>query len=229
MPETNIGLFPDVGGGYFLPKCPGYTGEYLGLTGQVLTGQQSLAANLADFAVDSTKLEDFWDLIESGSKLAIERVNELYSEVKAVSLNEDSAWITSEIDHAFQHRHLKEIMRSLSKSDTKWAQKTLSMLSKRSPLMMSVSLKQIKLGREMSLADELRLERTLVHHCFYTAHLERYREKTETVEGIRALVIDKDNSPNWNPKTIREVTDAMVNPFFDSPWTESQHPLANLK
>ena len=229
MPETNIGLFPDVGGGYFLPKCPGYTGEYLGLTGQVLTGQQSLAANLADFAVDSTKLEDFWDLIESGSKLAIERVNELYSEVKAVSLNEDSAWITPEIDHAFQHRHLKEIMRSLSKSDTKWAQKTLSMLSKRSPLMMSVSLKQIKLGREMSLADELRLERTLVHHCFYTAHLERYREKTETVEGIRALVIDKDNSPNWNPKTIREVTDAMVNPFFDSPWTESQHPLANLK
>ena len=229
MPETNIGLFPDVGGGYFLPKCPGYTGEYLGLTGQVLTGQQSLAANLADFAVDSTKLEDFWDLIESGSKLAIERVNELYSEVKAVSLNEDSAWITSEIDHAFQHRHLKEIMRSLSKSDTKWAQKTLSMLSKRSPLMMSVSLKQIKLGREMSLADELRLERTLVHHCFYTAHLERYREKTETVEGIRALVIDKDNSPNWNPKTIREVTDAMVNPFFDSPWTESQHPLTDLK
>ena len=229
MPETNIGLFPDVGGGYFLPKCPGYTGEYLGLTGQVLTGQQSLAANLADFAVDSTKLEDFWDLIESGSKLAIERVNELSSEAKAVSLNEDSAWITSEIDHAFQHRHLKEIMRSLSKSDTKWAQKTLSMLSKRSPLMMSVSLKQIKLGREMSLADELRLERTLVHHCFYTAHLERYREKTETVEGIRALVIDKDNSPNWNPKTIREVTDAMVNPFFDSPWTESQHPLADLK
>ena len=229
MPETNIGLFPDVGGGYFLPKCPGYTGEYLGLTGQVLTGQQSLAANLADFAVDSTKLEDFWDLIETGSKLAIERVNELYSEVKAVSLNEDSAWITSEIDHAFQHRHLKEIMKSLSKSDTKWAQKTLSMLSKRSPLMMSVSLKQIKLGREMSLADELRLERTLVHHCFYTAHLERYREKTETVEGIRALVIDKDNSPNWNPKTIREVTDAMVNPFFDSPWMESQHPLSDLK
>ena len=229
MPETNIGLFPDVGGGYFLPKCPGYTGEYLGLTGQVLTGQQSLAANLADFAVDSTKLEDFWDLIETGSKLAIERVNELYSEVKAVSLNEDSAWITSEIDHTFQHRYLEEIMTSLSKSDTKWAQKTLSMLSKRSPLMMSVSLKQIKLGREMSLADELRLERTLVHHCFYTAHLERYREKTETVEGIRALVIDKDNSPNWNPKTIREVTDAMVNPFFDSPWMESQHPLSDLK
>ena len=119
-------------------------------------------------------------------------------------------------------------MESLSKSDTKWAQKTLSMLSKRSPLMMSVSLKQIKLGREMSLADELRLERTLVHHCFYTAHLERYREKTETVEGIRALVIDKDNSPNWSPKTIAEVTDEMVDPFFESPWPESQHPLEAL-
>jgi len=228
MPETNIGLFPDVGGGYFLPKCPGYTGEYLGLTGQVLTGQQSLAANLADCAVDSTKLENFWDLIESGSKLPSERINELYSEVKAASLNEDSAWITPEIDHTFQHRYLEEIMTSLSKSDTKWAQKTLSMLSKRSPLMMSVSLKQIKLGRNMSLADELRLERTLVHHCFHTAHLERYREKTETVEGIRALVIDKDNSPNWSPRTIAEVTDEMVDPFFESPWPESQHPLKAL-
>ena len=229
MPETNIGLFPDVGGGYFLPKCPGFIGEYLGLTGQVLTGQQSLAANLADYAVNSTKIEDLWDLIESDSGLASERIKKFYLRLEASSLNEDSAWITSEIDDAFQHKHLEQIITSLSKSDTKWAQKTLSLLSKRSPLMMNVSLKQIKMGRNMSLADELRLERTLVHHCFNTKHLDRYREKTETVEGIRALVIDKDNSPNWNPKTIREVTDAMVNPFFDSPWTESQHPLADLK
>ena len=71
MPETNIGLFPDVGGGYFLPKCPGFIGEYLGLTGQVLTGQQSLAANLADYAVNSTKIEDLWDLIESDSGLSL--------------------------------------------------------------------------------------------------------------------------------------------------------------
>jgi len=62
MPETNIGLFPDVGGGYFLPKCPGFIGEYLGLTGKVLTGQQALAANLADFAINSDGLASYLEL-----------------------------------------------------------------------------------------------------------------------------------------------------------------------
>ena len=61
MPETNIGLFPDVGGGYFLPKCPGYCGEYLGLTGKVLNGSEALAADLADRAINSDNLQDYWD------------------------------------------------------------------------------------------------------------------------------------------------------------------------
>jgi len=119
-------------------------------------------------------------------------------------------------------------MRILEKSESDWAKKTHSMLSKRSPLMMSVSLKQIKLGRHMSLSEELKLERTLVQHCFYTKHLDRYREKTETVEGIRALVIDKDNSPNWHPTKISEITSDMIDPFFVSPWGESEHPLSEL-
>lgn len=94
--------------------------------------------------------------------------------------------------------------------------------------MLHVSLRQIRLGRHMSVADELRLERTLVQHCFYTHHLGRSGAATDTVEGIRALVIDKDHSPVWNPARIQDVTAEMVDPFFVSPWAKEDHPLADL-
>ena len=80
----------------------------------------------------------------------------------------------------------------------------------------------------MSVADELRLERTLVQHCFYTHHLGRSGAETDTVEGIRALAIDKDHSPVWNPARIQDVTPEMVDPFFESPWAKDDHPLADL-
>ena len=228
MPETNIGLFPDVGGGYFLPKCPGFIGEYLGLTGKVLTGQQALAANLADFAINSDGLANLWAILESKTETAQDKLEKCVQTIRLGSLKKDEGWIDTEIHSTFENEELSTIMRILEKSESDWAKKTHSMLSKRSPLMMSVSLKQIKMGRHMSLSEELKLERTLVQHCFYTKHLDRYREKTETVEGIRALVIDKDNSPNWHPTKISEITSDMIDPFFVSPWSESEHPLSEL-
>jgi hypothetical protein len=94
--------------------------------------------------------------------------------------------------------------------------------------MLHVTLEQIRRGRHMSLADDLRMERDLVQHCFYTRHLARSGISSETVEGIRALAIDKDHSPAWNPPTIAQVTPQMVAPFFDSPWAPAEHPLADL-
>jgi enoyl-CoA hydratase len=72
------------------------------------------------------------------------------------------------------------------------------------------------------------MERTLVRHCFQTDHLQRSGTTSETVEGIRALAIDKDHSPAWNPARIEEVTSAMVDPFFESPWSAEHHPLKDL-
>ncbi len=80
MPETNIGLFPDVGGGYFLPKCPGYSGEYLGLTGKVLIGTQALAADLADRAINSDNLKDYWDSLTNNEMMTVDqRISRLHS------------------------------------------------------------------------------------------------------------------------------------------------------
>ncbi len=230
MPETNIGLFPDVGGGYFLPKCPGYSGEYLGLTGKVLSGNEALAANLADRAVSSDYLEDFWDSLTNNEMMTVEqRISRLHSVIDEVRLPEDHHWLNTDIDRAFNQDSPAAIMASLEQIGTPWAAQTLALLNKRSPLMLHVSLRQIQLGRNMSLADELRLERTLVRHCFYTHHLARTGAQTDTVEGIRALVIDKDHSPQWNPPRIDEVTNNMVDPFFVSPWTKKEHPLADLQ
>ncbi|MDG1447159.1 MAG: enoyl-CoA hydratase/isomerase family protein, partial [Porticoccaceae bacterium] len=77
-------------------------------------------------------------------------------------------------------------------------------------------------------ANDLRMERDLVRHCFYTEHLDRSGHSSETVEGIRALAIDKDHSPQWNPSRIEDISEEMVTPFFTSPWSDQEHPLADL-
>ena len=76
------------------------------------------------------------------------------------------------------------------------------MLRHRSPLMLHVVLEQLRRARGMTLADDLRMERDLVRHCFHTAHLGRSGAASETVEGIRALAVDKDHAPRWNPARI---------------------------
>jgi enoyl-CoA hydratase len=94
--------------------------------------------------------------------------------------------------------------------------------------MLHVALEQIRRARQMALADELRMERDMVRHCFFTRHLGRSGARTETAEGIRALVVDKDNAPQWHPARIEDVTPEMVLPFFDSPWARHSHPLRGL-
>ena len=98
------------------------------------------------------------------------------------------------------------------------------MLRKRSPLMLHVTLEQIRRARSMSLADDLRMERDIVHHCF---HL-RPGAASETVEGIRALAVDKDYTPKWNPARIEDVKPDMTQAFFASPWPAEAHPLRDL-
>jgi hypothetical protein len=90
--------------------------------------------------------------------------------------------------------------------------------------MLAVTLEQLRRARSLSLADDLRMERDMVHHCFNL----RPASESETVEGIRALVIDKDHSPRWQPARFEDVTEAQVQAFFKSPWSPEQHPLRAL-
>ena len=120
------------------------------------------------------------------------------------------------------------MLAALDKDTSPWALETAATLRKRSPLMLHVVLELIRRARSMSLADDLRLERDLVRHCFHTVHLQRSGTSSETVEGIRALAVDKDHAPMWNPARIEDVKPEMVEPFFISPWPVSAHPLRSL-
>jgi enoyl-CoA hydratase/carnithine racemase len=227
MPETHIGLFPDVGGGYFLSHCPGHTGEWLALTGEMLGAGEAIALGLADICFDATRLVTAWDALANTD---LDRAGRLDAWIAMYSIAAPaySTRATGQIDHYFSLASVPAIVRALEADRSEWAQHTAATLRKRSPLMLHVALAQVRRARTMTLADDLRMERDLVHHCFHPDHLGRNASQSETVEGIRALAVDKDHTPRWNPARIEEVTPAMVAPYFSSPWTPETHPLRVL-
>ena len=232
MPETQIGLFPDVGGGYFLSRCPGNTGEYLALTGQLLRGAESLAVGLADVCIDSQALTTVWDGLQTKQWKHGEDVVAWVKEQASSTSPSKPAWWDARIDTVFRLPNIRDIVDALSQlvngEPEGWAAETLKALRHRSPLLLAVSLEQIRRGRTMGLSDELRMERDMVRHCFHTDHLSRRGAQTDTAEGIRALVVDKDRQPKWQPARIEEITPEMVKPFFQSPWPTAMHPLRHL-
>ena len=228
MPETNIGLFPDVGGGFFLSRCPGRSGEWLALTGEIIGAGQALELGLADSCFEVTQLPSAWDALTSldfDRAGALEQWLSLFSKPDA----ENPQATAAPIDHHFSRDSVPAIVHSLEADPSVWAQHTAHTLRRRSPLMLHVVLAQIRRGRHMTLADDLRMERDMVHHCFHPHHLRRSESQSETVEGIRALAIDKDNAPRWQPARIEDVRSTMVTPFFESPWTPQTHPLRDLR
>ncbi len=224
MPETQIGLFPDVGGGWFLSRCPGHLGEFLALTGHVMGAGDALSVGLADVFIDSAGLSA---LVESLADQPIETPAQAVAAVKARAQATPAAALQAHrplIDTHFSQPTAMEIVNSLSASDTPFALQALADLRKRSPLMLAVTLEQLRRARGMTLAEDLRMERDLVRHCF---HL-RPGVASETVEGIRALAVDKDHHPRWNPKRLEDVNPEDVAAFFASPWPAHAHPLRNL-
>lgn len=230
MPETLIGLFPDVGGGFFLSRCPGHLGEYLALTGQVLDGPQAVAAGLADCVVPSSTLADLWEGLASRDWAGLPAVTAWVQGRAAPSAGTAAIAPADAVERYFGLASVGAIAHALEADAARdaWAQATAAALRQRSPLMLHVALEQVRRARTMDLASDLRMERDLVRHSFHPVHLQRSGAGTETVEGIRALAVDKDHAPRWNPARIEDVTPAMVEPFFASPWPAHAHPLRDL-
>ena len=214
MPETAIGLFPDVGGGWFLAQTPGHMGEFLALTGQLLHAGDAIELGLADVYVPAQHWPAMIEALRQGEQGSAEHVAATVMSLSEVAPEGSLCDRQDEIDEHFGKPSLHAIAASLEGHE--W----LAAMAKQSPLMMAVSLEQIRRARGMSLAEDLRMERDLVHHCFQPGG--------EAVEGIRAKAVDKDHAPRWNPARIEDVTPAMVDAFFVSPWSASGHPLASL-
>jgi enoyl-CoA hydratase/carnithine racemase len=220
MPEVNIGLFPDVGGSHFLSHAPGQLGRFLGLTGLTIGAADAMYVGLADVFVPSAEKAALARLIEAtpGAQLPAairEFARPFAAAVGASGLQEQRA----AIDAHFGAATVGAVMESLAGDDSPFAQKALAAMRQRSPLMMCVTGELLARGAQLDVADCLRMERTLVRHNF---------EHGEVLEGVRALVIDKDNAPKWNPATLEEVTPQMVARFFEPVWPDHAHPLRSL-
>lgn len=212
MPETMIGLFPDVGGGWFLAQTPGHAGEFLALTGQPLGAGDAIELGLADVFVPASEWPAMIEALRSGEQGSAEHVVATVMQRSEVAAEGPVVPMLAEIDAHFDKPDVAAILASLG--DHEWA----AAIAKRSPLMLAVSLDQVRRARSMSLADELRMERDMMWHAFHGPY-------GDAVEGIRALAVDKDHAPQWN---FAAATPANVEAFFKSPWSADAHPLKHL-
>ncbi len=209
MPETGIGLFPDVGGGWYLSRLPGAMGEYLALTGARLDGAECHALGLATHYIASERLAELKMAIAADPR-AIERL------LAEASIEPPAAGILAHrdtIDRLFAHRRLEDVLAALEAERSQWAEATLGTLRRKSPQSCKVSLKLVLDGRNRTdFADEMNAEYGVaVHVC----------QRPDFAEGVRALLVDRDNRPVWNPATPEGVTDHMIDTIF-APLAESE-------
>uniref|UniRef100_A0A669R0Z6 3-hydroxyisobutyryl-CoA hydrolase n=1 Tax=Phasianus colchicus TaxID=9054 RepID=A0A669R0Z6_PHACC len=210
MPETAIGLFPDVGGGYFLPRLPGKIGYLLALTGFRLKGRDVLKAGIATHFVESEKLPDLEkDLIalKSPSKENIaDLLNSYHMQTK---IDQEKEFILDEhmekINSIFAANSMEEIVQKLKQDGSPFAMKQLETINKMSPTSLKLALRQLREGASMSLQDVFTMEYRLSQACM-RGH--------DFYEGVRAVLIDKDQSPRWKPAALEEVSDEFVDNCF---------------
>ncbi|MEI7783416.1 MAG: enoyl-CoA hydratase/isomerase family protein [Betaproteobacteria bacterium] len=223
MPETKIGLFPDVGGGHFLSRCPGAVGEYLALTGQVIGADAAIAYGLADARIAASEQASLWQALSDTAFTSSDQALSFLS--SRLSDTGTGTALAPILQAAFSLPDVAKILAALDASTDELSQQTAAALRERSPLMLHVTLEQIRRARSMGLADELRMEWDMVWRCFH----HRPVADSETVEGIRALAVDKDHQPRWKPARIADVDAAEVAQFFLSPVAPEAHPLRHLR
>ena len=203
MPETGIGLFPDVGGGWYLPRLNGRIGVFLGLTGARLDGAECLAAGLVTHYLPAAVLEE--------AKTRIAAQPELIADIlDALSITPPEARILGnieQINQLFASDRLEDIVAALEADGSDWALKELAIVRSKSPLSNKVALRQLAEGAKCAtFEDNMRMEYRLAAHML---------ARPDFAEGIRAVIVDKDNAPVWNPATPEAVSDALIDEIFE--------------
>ncbi|QGW19545.1 enoyl-CoA hydratase/isomerase family protein [Stutzerimonas degradans] len=212
MPEVGIGYFPDVGGSYFLSRLPGELGTYMGVTGLPIRAADALHAGLADWCISHEQIAELDRCLDHMS-WSIHPQEALRTLVATLGTNRlpgsELKALHQAIDEHFGQHDVAAIRASLA-AETRsefsdWTEETLKVLDSRSPLAMCVTREMLRRGRDLPLAECFALE----------LHLDRqWFAQGDIMEGVRALIIDKDKSPRWNPPTLAEVTPERVQAFF---------------
>jgi enoyl-CoA hydratase/carnithine racemase len=214
MPEVAIGFFPDVGGSYFLSRLPGMLGRYLAVTGLKIGAADALYCQLADLYLPPAGIASIANDL-SALHWSNDHFADLQRFLRARAAPPESAPILPAlrecIDLHFSKASVAAILSALESESRSayaaWAGETAQLMRSRSPTLLSVTLRQLQRGASMSLADCFRMELGMAAYAF---------EQGDFLEGVRAVLIDKDNNPRWRPSRIEEVTDSMIDAWFSA-------------
>ena len=213
MPETGIGLFPDVGGTYFLPRLPGQIGMWLGLTGSRLKGEDVVRAGVCDAFVASENLSAIIEAL-AGIGEGVD-IREALTEGLLTWHVEGDLPHLADIHYLFSFGSVELILKKLEEAGDDWAIRQRETILTKSPTSTRIAFRQIREGASLSFEDCMRLEYRLARFCMTTP---------DFYEGVRAVIIDKDNAPKWSPATLAEADDAYVAPAF-APLGDEELPL----
>ncbi|XP_072903092.1 3-hydroxyisobutyryl-CoA hydrolase, mitochondrial isoform X2 [Hemitrygon akajei] len=210
MPETGIGLFPDVGGGYFLPRLEGKLGLFLALTGFRMKGRDVHKAGIATHFIKSEEIpaleKDLVSLRSPSKKDVADLLNSYHFKCKA----DDKFTLADHMDkinRLFKTNSVEEIVENLIQDGSPFALQHLEILKKMSPTSMKITFQQLEEGARKNLSEVLIMEYRLSQACM-RGH--------DFYEGVRAVLIDKDQSPKWKPATLEEVTEEYLSSCFKS-------------
>lgn len=202
MPETGIGLFPDVGGGWFLPRLPGRVGAWLAATGARIDGADCAAIGIATHYMASDRLDAVKARILADRTGLGEILDENAETPPPATLDGNRAMI----DRLFASDKAEEIVAALRADGGEWATRQLAVLATKSPQTIKVALRQLVEGAaKPDFAANMAMEYGLA--CAII-------RRPDFVEGVRAVIFDKDNAPVWNPATLEEVSPAMIDAIF---------------
>jgi enoyl-CoA hydratase len=216
MPETGIGFFPDIGGSWFLPRMPGMTGLYLGLTGTIVSRADAFYLGVATHCMPAEKFEAV-----KAAMVEAEPIDQLLDGLHEHPGPSHLEALRPVIDRVFSQASVTEIFQALERENGEWrdwAQETLGVLAKRSPLSLKVTFEQLRRGKSYRTLKE-----ALIVEYRLAARLVRL---PDFHEGVRAVIIDKDQSPKWQPASLQEVDDAFVQSLFE-PLPEGDLKLAD--
>ncbi|KAI5565949.1 hypothetical protein BDE02_14G153500 [Populus trichocarpa] len=228
MPETALGLFPDVGASYYLSRLPGFFGEYVGLTGARLDGAEMLLCGLATHLVPSAKLpllEEALVNLDSSDPARISAIIDEYSE-RPYLKGKSACHRLDVIDKCFSLRTVEAILSALEKEAVNitedWFSAAIQSLKKASPTSLKISLKSIREGRLQGVGQ------CLVREYRMVCHVMQGKLSKDFFEGCRAILLDKDKNPKWEPSQLDLISDAVVEEYFskvdDEEWEELKLP-----
>jgi enoyl-CoA hydratase len=208
MPETGIGLFPDVGGGWYLPRLPGKVGMFLALTGARLDGAECLAVGLATHYVAAADLSDTLTALSQTTDNIAGTLKSCGTGAPLARIVENRTYI----DRLFAADSFAGVMTDLEADGSAWAFEELATMRTKSPLSMAVAMRQLTEGAAMTdFADVMRMEYRIA---------VRVLAQPDFIEGVRAVVVDKDNAPHWTADASGAAIDAIFTPLpADQEWT----------